>query len=228
MDGAARQVLAARAALLARPAATPRHTGRDALIVTLADERYALPLDRVRLVVPEPRIVGVPDLPPPYLGIAQLQGELWAVASLADLLRVTAAAPPRFAVLVGEGAAELALAVDGVEGVEAPDGGAGEPAAGGLPGGLPGGLSGGLLGGMTDAGLGLIDLDALLADPRLALPGSQPPGAMPPGAMPPGSPSPGAMPPGSPSPGSPPPGSPSPGSPSPGSMVAGRTAADGT
>ena len=195
MDGAARQVLAARAALLARPAATPRPSGRDTLVVTLADERYALPLERVRLVVPEPQVVGVPDLPPPYLGIAQLQGELWAVASLADLLRVTAAAPPRFAVLVGEGAAELALAVEGVEGVEAPEG-AGVPAAGALPGGL--------LGGMTDAGLCLIDLDALLADPRLApLPGAQPPGAQPSGVMPPGALSPGAL-------------------------VAGRTVADGT
>lgn len=77
---------------------------------------YALPADEVSEVIRLPPVSRVPQSPPSLLGLANLRGSVIPVASVRALLgRAESAVSPESRAIVLDGAAPVALAVDGVD-----------------------------------------------------------------------------------------------------------------
>ncbi len=81
------------------------------------DQRlYALPADEISEVIRLPAVARMPQSPKSLLGVANLRGVVLPLASLRALLgRQEAAAAPNARAIVLDGAAPVALAVDGVD-----------------------------------------------------------------------------------------------------------------
>jgi purine-binding chemotaxis protein CheW len=165
--------------------------GRDAhLAFLVGGERVALPLSRVDKVLRPPEIVGLPLSPAGVLGLANLRGEVTAVAALHEALGL---APARVAeasrLVVVRHDTPVALLVDRLLGVTpipaerirpAAEEGAGEGTEAGARGPAAGDLLAGVARGAEgDGGTLVLDLDRALA--RVfrtpARPAPRPPGA---------------------------------------------------
>lgn len=101
---------------VARVTGTP---GDSFLTFRVDRQLYALPADEVAEIVRLPAIARLPQSPPGLLGMANLRGTALPVASLRGLLGREAAPGNRAIVL--DGAAPIALVVDAVETLVAPD-----------------------------------------------------------------------------------------------------------
>lgn len=64
------------------------------LEVTLGQEKYALPLLRVREVIAPPKITPVPGTPAYYVGMMNLRGQVLSVVDLRKRLGITPQQPP--------------------------------------------------------------------------------------------------------------------------------------
>jgi hypothetical protein len=93
----------------------------QAVVFTLADAMYALPVEAVREVVPYRRPRVLPKLAPWELGLISLRGELVRVWDLAARLGLDAE-PPDGALVVAAVEPPLAFAVQAIVGVREVDG----------------------------------------------------------------------------------------------------------
>jgi purine-binding chemotaxis protein CheW len=163
---AVRRILEERARHLAR-AADDGPAGATVPLVELAvgPERVAVPLGHVQEIQPLKGLTPVPGAGPYWAGVVNLRGQLYPVLDLRPYLRLPADGPPdggHIVVVAGAGfkAALWAGDVHGLrelppEQLQAPP-----LAADGAP---------GVVAGVTADLLTVLDLDALLADPRLLL-----------------------------------------------------------
>src|SRR4029077_16909873 len=76
---------------------------------------YALPAEQVSEVICMPAVARMPQAPRGLLGLANLRGTVLPVASLRGLLGADEPAGATARAIVLDGAAPVALAVDGVE-----------------------------------------------------------------------------------------------------------------
>lgn len=151
-----RRILEERARRLARRPETARaEATSELLFVSIGDERMAVDAARVLRVVPAPDITPIPGLPPVFHGVVNHQGEIVVVV---DLTRLVAdrPAPPELPLLVilGSDRPELAFGVteaDSIAGVT------GVHALSDTP----------LVRGVLEGRRSVLDVDALIADPRL-------------------------------------------------------------
>jgi purine-binding chemotaxis protein CheW len=159
----AERILRERARDLARPApAPPPGELRELVAFSRGPERYAVDVERVAEVVALRGLVPLPGAPAGILGIVPHRGRLVAVADLRRLLGAEEAPLARSGrlVVVEAGEASLALLADGevevlqVSGRLAPPLGRErvEP----------------VLEGLTEEAVAVVDVEALIADPRIA------------------------------------------------------------
>lgn len=164
-DAAARALLDARTrAAAAEPTVVPRGDARDALLLRVAGERYAIIASAVRAVAALTKLTALPHAPPSVAGLFARGGEIIPAFYLRAVLGLPLGALPEYGrvVLMGEGAAALALVVDAVEHLGPVDHDAlREAPADVAPAVRP------LLRGIDERGVALLDHDALLASPRL-------------------------------------------------------------
>lgn len=98
------------------------HTGREdeqVLVFELAPQRYALPIDDVREVLPLATLVQVPQTPSGFAGILRLRGTLLPIIDLRyclSLPRIAPAVEHRIIVLIRQGV-QLGFQVDAVHGL---------------------------------------------------------------------------------------------------------------
>jgi purine-binding chemotaxis protein CheW len=98
------------------------HTGREdeqVLVLELAPQRYAMPIDAVREVLPLATLVQVPQAPSGFAGILRLRGTLLPIIDLRyclSLPRITPALEHRIIVMIQQGA-QLGFQVDAVHGL---------------------------------------------------------------------------------------------------------------
>jgi purine-binding chemotaxis protein CheW len=90
----------------------------QALVFELARQPYALPLLRVREVLPLATLIQVPEAPRAFAGILRLRGSLLPVVDLRDRLGLLRSAPELGqCILVLTGTAPVGLLVDAVRGL---------------------------------------------------------------------------------------------------------------
>ncbi len=82
---------------------------------------YALPTAEVAEIIRVPAVARLPQSPPGLLGMANLRGSVLPVASLRGLLGRDAAPAGAGRAIVLDGAAPIALVVDAIDGLVAPD-----------------------------------------------------------------------------------------------------------
>lgn len=100
---------------------------KELLAVRLGEERYVLPIERVREIVKVPVLTWVPPVQPGLLGVMNLRGEVLPVydvkprLSLSDVARVVTgpgdASRESRVVLVRDDAGDAGVLVDAVQGV---------------------------------------------------------------------------------------------------------------
>jgi chemotaxis signal transduction protein len=112
-------ILRARAERLARRSDVAEAGGQELELLTfsVSEERFALPLDRIRGVVALPGCTRVPGARPEVLGVIHVRGELLPLASVRRLLGLPPEeqCPPH--ALLCAGTRAPALGVDRVHGV---------------------------------------------------------------------------------------------------------------
>lgn len=163
----ARAALEARARRLAAAPAPARPAGTLAAVAfELGGERYAVEAAAVREVLRSPRPVRLPGAPPFVAGLVNLRGELVDVLDVRGFLGAPAAAATdrRCLIVLGGARAELALQVDGVEGLVELD-----PAGLAPPPDAPARTRPEYVRGLAPDGLALLDAPTLLRDPRLVV-----------------------------------------------------------
>jgi chemotaxis signal transduction protein len=150
-------VLEARARALAQPPSAPADDAGELLVFTVGDTRLGVPLDRVREVLPPGPTTLLPGGPHALAGVRVVHGQLVVVANPGPVLGVEERRPPssRFAVVLEDRWAPVGLLADAIDGVVRED-----PAA------RPAGGAG-FVESVTAEGVLVLDVDALLADPRL-------------------------------------------------------------
>ncbi len=111
------ELLAERAAALAAKDENGTGERSGALVVTVAEERYAVPVEAVREVVSHYRVTPVPCAPPAVRGVVNLRGEIVSVTDLGVVLGLRAESVVRGTplVVVTDGSVTTALLVDSVE-----------------------------------------------------------------------------------------------------------------
>lgn len=87
-------------------------------VVAVGSERFGLPIETLREVVPLPPVCRLPGLPAYYPGMVQVRGEIIAVLDLARLYGIPVDAERRLLAVVDDGARVLGLLVDAVVGSE--------------------------------------------------------------------------------------------------------------
>jgi purine-binding chemotaxis protein CheW len=166
LDDAARAVLDARAAALARvPAVPPDATDTlELLTFRLADEQYAFEVALVREVHRQPAITPLPGTPKRLLGVTNLRGEIMAVMDLGELFGIPA--PQRdgaaWLIVLGRERAEFGVVCDSVQEVLSLRLDALRPAVN-----LLAGVGRELVRGVTAEALIVLDGERVLADERL-------------------------------------------------------------
>jgi purine-binding chemotaxis protein CheW len=120
--------------------ATPEQDTRPLLLFRVADEMFALPLERIEEAIELPALHGVPTRERHLLGVVEWRGELLPVYSPRRVLG-TESRSEGIALVVGDGARHVGLVVDDVDDVlelrpaeirRAPLRGAAEPVLEGL------------------------------------------------------------------------------------------------
>ena len=159
-------VLEERAELLALPLDPPPNEGDLHLVVRAGGQRVALKMTALRSVVPPPPMTGLHVEGLALVGLVALAGEVVPVVELATLLggeSSTKVAEPMLVVLDDAGS-QLALKVDGVEGHETlrPHLEVGIDLSDASTAVAP------LTTRVGEEGLLVLDLDAVLTDPRLS------------------------------------------------------------
>jgi purine-binding chemotaxis protein CheW len=107
----------ARAAAARKPERTDAGLRRELLLVSLAGDPYALPVERVREIVRLRPITPLPRVCAAILGVIALRGEILQVIDLRRRLALPAAAPDlqaRIVVLHGEDGQATGFRVDAV------------------------------------------------------------------------------------------------------------------
>ncbi len=159
------RVLERRARDLARPAAAPSSEDLATVVVfPVGRERYAVDLARVVEVARLCGLTPLPGAPASVLGIVLHRGRLLPVVDLRRLLGGGEAAVPEagWLVVAGIGDALVGLLADG--GVEV----ARVPSRGLAPPLVRGGVAEPLLRGLTRDAVAVLDVGALMTDPRIA------------------------------------------------------------
>jgi purine-binding chemotaxis protein CheW len=168
----ARLVLEKRARALARPLRPAEAPGAAELVVMeVGSERYGVDARRVLEVRHLTKLAPVPGAPQPWAGVVSIRGTLYPVLDLRRYLSLPAEAPsgtperaPGKVVLVQGPAFPAGLMVDEASGVQrVPAAAIGPPLVGGSD-----TARGAALGVTTDV-LTILDVDALLSDPRLVV-----------------------------------------------------------
>jgi purine-binding chemotaxis protein CheW len=164
-ERAAADVLAERAAALAVPPRAGDEAGRMVLAVAIGDERYGIDAARVVEVQTLAGLSRVPGLPAWWAGVVSVRGTLRAVLDLARFLAVPA--PPRpepkkVTYVAGAGLVVGLLVDDAAELRSVPPDHLGPAPAGSAA------AARGHVRGTTADLLTVLDVDRLLADPRLA------------------------------------------------------------
>ena len=163
-----RRILSERARALAQPLAAPAATGKrlELLVIVLGEERYGIEIAHVEDVLPLRQLTPVPCTPPLVLGVVNHRGRVLPVLDLRRLFDLTgqgvAEASRVVAVEVGE--MSVGLYGDGVEGIVEVGVDEVSPAST-----ILGGDRQAFLRGVTRDMLGVLDLDALARDSRIAL-----------------------------------------------------------
>jgi len=105
--------------LAQRPPAPMPRSLVDALVFTLSDETFAIPLAFVREVVPLTTLTPLPGAPPPFLGVTSFHGEVLLLVDVRAHLGLAALGLPRLSQIIAIGAsrAELGLLADRLDGV---------------------------------------------------------------------------------------------------------------
>lgn len=116
------RVLAARARELARPPPQPGEESRPVVAFETGAERYGVTLEAVLRIEPVVSVARVPGAPPEILGVVAVDGRPCPLVDVRALLGDGApgAGTPRWAIVLGRRAPELALAADGVDLEEVP------------------------------------------------------------------------------------------------------------
>ena len=123
------------------------------LLVRVADEEYALPVESVREVARDGHLAPVPGAPSVVLGVRNLRGQVMPVINLAGVLGLASEGNAPCVAVVEHAGRIAAFAVDGLRGV-APLEGELEPAEGRF-------LAGAALEG--DVLVGVVAVDEILA-----------------------------------------------------------------
>ena len=162
-----RRILEQRARVLARPLLTQEAATVEMLVMVLGRERYGVESQRVREVLPLGDVAPVPGVPTFWSGIVNVRGTLYPVLDLCRYLSLPegeAAEGPRRVVLVsGAGLTVGILADDAPEVRRMPAAAIGPRLAG------PSETTAEFVRGVTEDLLTVLDVDALLADPRLVV-----------------------------------------------------------
>jgi purine-binding chemotaxis protein CheW len=165
-DGAdAARILAERARALAAPLQSEdRVETVGAVLVAVSENRYALELGHVLAIERGVELTPVPGVPRFWSGIANVRGTLYPILDLGRYLGATASHPAteRMVVLVGGAGLEIGLLVDEVLDVTWLRADALGPSPGAARGRT-------VVQGVTSDLVALLDLEALLSDPDLAV-----------------------------------------------------------
>jgi purine-binding chemotaxis protein CheW len=164
---AVQRVLMERAHALARPAILERAAASEGMvIVSLGVERYGLPMRQVQEVRMLSAVTPVPGTAPLWAGLANLRGRLFPVLDLRHYLALPSgdADTNRKLVVVTAAGLEIALLVDDVLGVRDVLTTEIGPSLADMT-----GLRSAIVAGVTADLLSILNLDLLLADPRLVV-----------------------------------------------------------
>jgi purine-binding chemotaxis protein CheW len=163
-----RRILSERARALARPLGAPATTGErlELLVVVLAKERYGIEIAHVEDVLPLRELTPVPCTPPLVLGVINHRGRVLPVLDLRRLFDLTGEgiAEGSRVVAVEIGGMSAGLYGDGLEGIVELGLDEVSPASTTL-----GGERQAFLRGVTPDMLAVLDLEALIRDPRMAV-----------------------------------------------------------
>jgi purine-binding chemotaxis protein CheW len=165
--GKTEAILSARAAALAEePRTETEQDGLDILEFRLGDETYGIESSYVREVYPLKDYTPLPSTPAFVLGITSVRGEVFSIVDLGSYfgLPIRNDAEPELVVIVQSGEMHLALLVDSVEGVHIVPLAEIQQAPPVLTGGCAPYLRG-----LTPERTSLLDIAALLADPKLVV-----------------------------------------------------------
>jgi purine-binding chemotaxis protein CheW len=167
-DEAAQRVLEERARALATALVDDERVDTVELVVlTVGSERYGVDADRVGEVRPLTELTPVPGAPPFWAGIVNVRGTLYPVLDLHryfDLPRPGGGDRARTVVLVSGAGLTVGLMVEDAAGVRpVPAGAVGPPL------GAASETVNATVRGVTEDLLAILDIEALLADPRLVV-----------------------------------------------------------
>jgi purine-binding chemotaxis protein CheW len=162
------RILEERARVLARPlrAEEPADT-LELVVLALGPERYGIDPRRAREVRPFADLAPVPGTPPFWAGIINIRGTLYAVLDLhryLELPEVDAGERQKVVVLVSGSNLTVGLLVDGALGIRRIPAAAVGPALGETS-----EAARQIVHGVANDLLTVLDVDALLSDPRLTL-----------------------------------------------------------
>jgi purine-binding chemotaxis protein CheW len=165
---AVRLILEERARALARPFRPDEPADTVELVVLeLGSERYGVDVERVREVRPLAKLAPVPGTPPLWAGVVSIRGSLYPVLDLRRYLSLSEeeqAEQPKKVVLVSGAALTVGLMVDEAPGVRrVPSASLGPPLAGASE------ALRGAVRGVTAELLTVLDVEALLSDPKLVV-----------------------------------------------------------
>jgi purine-binding chemotaxis protein CheW len=174
--GDARLVLEQRARALARPLAAEEPEGTvDLVVVVISSERYGIDLARVREVQPLSDLTPVPGVPPWWAGVVNVRGMLYAVLDPRARLALPAGEPagePKV-VLVRDDRLCVGLLVDDAPAVRRVPAQEVRPPLAGTPDAVRP-----VVRGVTADLLTILDVEAMLRDPSLAVRHEQTEGAV--------------------------------------------------
>lgn len=163
-----RRILSERARALAQPLGAPATTDDrlQLLVIVLAKERYGIEIAHVEDVFPLRELTPVPCTPPLVLGVINHRGRVLPVLDLRRLFDLTGqgVAEGSRVAAVEIGGLRVGLYGDGVEGIVEVGVDEVSPAST-----ILGGERQAFLRGVTRDLLGVLDLDALVRDPRIAV-----------------------------------------------------------
>lgn len=122
-DEKVKRTLAMRAERLAERSRAKKSAGTEisVLMVKIAEERFALPVEQISEIVPFQVITPVPGAPSEVRGVINLRGEILTVAQTSALLELSPSGNHGKIVLLRRTGKELGLFVDKIEEMETVD-----------------------------------------------------------------------------------------------------------